>query len=169
MPIRYTDKEKAEALAIVDMQGGNVNAAARLTGVPQSTLERWASGERVNQNVEALRISERKPLSDLIEDLAYDIVDAVKTNGSLKRSNARDLLISLGIAVDKIQLLRGQPTSITENLLSDEARAERVAILLEQARQRQLTSQPAGDTIPGSLTTSADNVSHQMTASHRLL
>lgn len=149
----YSDREKAEALALVDANGGNVNETARMLGIPGSTVAKWVDGKRpVNIDVVNMAKGKRLPLADALEDMVYVALDYLPK--ALGRANAQQIAISIGILTEKMLLLRGQATVITENLLSDEAKAERVAILLEQARQRQLTGQPAGDTIPGSLAAS---------------
>ena len=148
---KYTDREKAEALAIVDMQGGNVRKASQLTGIPEGTLYEWVGGRRVNGDVPDLRESAKDRLLALFDSVVVATLESMLTDGSMARANFQQKAIAVGILTDKSQLLRGQATVITENLLSDEARVERVAALIEQARQRQLTGQPV-DTIAGSLT-----------------
>jgi len=149
---KYSDREKAEALAIVDMHAGNVHKASQMTGIPDSTLSEWYAGRRgINGDIPGLRQNHKTELVDLFDSVLRATLESMLTDGSMQRANFQQKGIVAGILYDKRALILGQPTSITESLMSDEARAEQLAILLERARQRQLTGQPV-DTIPGSLT-----------------
>lgn len=42
--VKYSDDEKASALTLLAVNNGNVKRAARVLGVPRSTLTAWARG-----------------------------------------------------------------------------------------------------------------------------
>lgn len=165
---RYTDREKAEALAIVDMQDGSVRKASQLTGIPDSTLFDWIAGKRVNGDVADLHETAKTRMAGLFDSVIVATLENMLIDGSMQRANFQQKAIAVGILYDKRALLLGQPTSINENLMSDEARVERLAALLEQARQRQLTGQPVSDTIAGHLSKSDDPGSTPAPASYPL-
>src|SRR5271165_6172505 len=57
----YTDEQRAEGLAVLASNGGNVNKTARETGIPRGTLMRWnAPDANVSQEIEDLRQEKKK-------------------------------------------------------------------------------------------------------------
>jgi transposase-like protein len=110
---RYTDDERATALAALAANGGNVSRTSREQGVPEVTLRQWSSGAR---HPEALQMSEGKkaPLADAFEAVAARCLKHV-TDEKLAETGAVDLLKTAGIAVDKARLLRDQATEIVNS------------------------------------------------------
>ncbi len=110
----YSPAEKADALAHLTAEGGNVKRAAREAGVPRKTLEGWSKGRGVT--AEVLRMSEhsKKVLAGKLFREADEAADTLAE----KRGGAgyRDVMVGIGIAVDKAQLLTGQPTQIAESV-----------------------------------------------------
>lgn len=51
----YSDRGKGEALALLDANGGNVQATAQALGISDSTLDQRARGQGVNSDAEAVR------------------------------------------------------------------------------------------------------------------
>jgi hypothetical protein len=105
----YSDEEKASALAGLAANGGNVLLTARQAGVPRTTLRKWADGV-IHPSVAQMGHEKREDLAGRLEDLAHRIVDAIP--GRLSDADLKQLGVCLGIAVDKMRLLREQPTSI---------------------------------------------------------
>ncbi len=130
----YSDNEKASILAALDANGGNVNKTARQLKVAASTITDWSKNRKINVDVTDMRQVKKKGLAEKLEDLAHVLVDA------LHKSAANALLkdaVALGIAIDKMQLLKGQPTAINQSsTLTDEERAQRASELFEKARGR---------------------------------
>lgn len=111
----YSDQEKAAALVVVDFCKGNVSDASRRTGIPRKTLVEWNSG-RVPDGVAEIRQEKKKALADKLEDLAEKYVDSMtSTAGS---ATSRDA-VALGIVIDKMQILRGQPSVINQTAPGD--------------------------------------------------
>ncbi len=132
----YSDEEKASALAALVANGGNAKLTAQQTGVPRATLQRWASGEGVHPCVPGIGHQKKQDLADRLEDLAHRLVDAIPEKVS--QADLKQLGICLGIAVDKMRLLREQPTSIEGHDLSDEEKLARLRALAERAQARRL-------------------------------
>jgi hypothetical protein len=107
----YTDTERAEALAALDSNNGNVEHTAQQLEMPRKTLEEWAKGRGVTAAVEELRVLKRGELSDKFEALAHTIVDSV-TPEDIAKASLRDKTIAVGILTEKVRLLRDQPTVI---------------------------------------------------------
>lgn len=109
MQRKYTEAEKSAALVAYDLSGGNMSGTAKRIGIPRKTLESWVTGRAgTNDAVAAMRQEKRRSIADLLEDEVYAILNLLPE----KRTEAhyRDLLVSLGIATDKMQLLRGEDT-----------------------------------------------------------
>jgi hypothetical protein len=138
----YSDEEKASALAALAANGGNAKLTAQQTGVPRTTLQKWAGGA-VHPTVTQMGQQKREDLADRLEGLAHRLLDAIPAR--LPDADLKQLSVSLGIAVDKMRLLRGQPTSIEGHDLTDEQRLARLRELAERARARRLgLPDPAG-------------------------
>jgi transposase len=125
---RYTDEDRANALAALAANGGSIALTARQLNIPPQTLRQWARGAR---HPEATQMSDEKklPLADAFEALSRQLLDGI-TPEKIKRTGVKDLATSAGIAVDKMQLLRGEPTEITDERLSDDKRRARITALL---------------------------------------
>ena len=100
---RYSDDERASALAALAANGGNVNRAAKEIGIPHDTLRRWSRGER---HPEARQMSDGKklPLADAIESVVEKMVEAV--GGKIENAPLQQLATAIGILIDKMLLLR---------------------------------------------------------------
>jgi transposase-like protein len=130
---QYSDAQKAEALAALDANGGNVKRTASLLGIPHKTLDDWSKELGINDDVAEIRAGKRGDLADRLEGIAHVLLDSIESK--IPDANLSNVSVSFGIAVDKMRLLREQPTSITAALTDDE-RADRVASLLDRARAR---------------------------------
>jgi transposase-like protein len=130
----YSDQRRAEALAALDANGGNLSKTSRDTGIPRQTLQEWRDG-RVPEGVPELRQEKKAALADRLEELAHTIVDALP--GKVADAGLQQAATSLAIAIDKMQLLRGEATAIHGNRdLTEDERADRLAALLEQGEKR---------------------------------
>lgn len=139
---RRSDQQKAEALAVLDANAGNVSKTARDTGIPRKTLEEWRDG-RVAEGVAELRQEKKEGLADRLEAIALQMLDAMPSK--ILDASLKDTATAVGIAIDKRQLLTGQPTAIQRNEgLTEDERASRVAELLGRARDRRTTAVPDG-------------------------
>jgi transposase-like protein len=103
---RYTDDERAGALAALAVNSGNVNRTARQVGVPRRTLAQWAKGQR---HPEAAQMSQlkKRPLAEALQDLAYQLIDMPAS--TIAKASVKDRAIATGVLIDKAQLLLSQP------------------------------------------------------------
>lgn len=117
----YTEQERQNAVAVYD-NTGNLELASETLGIPKSTLHGWLQDPSYPSDV---RIKKAQSLADKFENAAHTFIDlAVK---KAKKAPVNHLATAAGIAVDKMQLLRGQPTNITANV----ERTELTVILAE--------------------------------------
>lgn len=105
---RYTDEQRATALAALAANRGNVCRTARQLGLPAKTLEHWGKGERHPEAAE-MGVRKKAALADAFEAVAWRILDAIppKVAGAPLGHAAA----ALGICVDKMRLLRAEPAA----------------------------------------------------------
>jgi len=136
--VAYDTDTIAAALATLESNGGNLARTMRDTGIARDTLKRWRDEKSPAKKapVERRMPEARATLTDRLRDF-IDAALGVAPD-KLHDANLRDVFTSVGIAIDKLQLLEGRPTSIDEvrDALSDDDRAARVAALLDRARAR---------------------------------
>lgn len=109
---RYNDEFRRDAVLMLQAAGypGTVGALTRVAkhlSVPERTLSRWYNAEQ-NPPPDTLVKKKRGKLVELIRQEIYSILGEMDR----KRDEAdyRELATALGIAVDKLQLLAGEPT-----------------------------------------------------------
>ena len=146
----WTDREKAQALVVLDLCNGDVTDAANKLGIARQSLEQWRDNKGVNSDVQELRRIGKTYLADMWEAIAEKALGKIPEK--LEHSSAAQLATIAAIAVDKMLLLRGQATEITEHRMPQEEALNRLSALVEQARNAGLQSgaQGAGE---GEITT----------------
>lgn len=136
---QYSERDKAEGLAVLEANGGNVYKAAKELGINESTLRVWVNArEAYGETLKGLRESAQKKLSELLETEVRDILSAMTT----ARDNAsyKELATAAGILIDKLQLLEGKATERVEHTLTDDERANRITAILDRGRERRTGS-----------------------------
>lgn len=116
MAKKYTDVQRAEALAALTANGGNLSATYRATSIPISTLKRWRD-EPADPRLADLGNEKRAGLETELERIANALVNAIP--GKIDEAPLNHVSIALGIAIDKLRLLRGEATEVTEVRGSD--------------------------------------------------
>jgi hypothetical protein len=113
----YSSAEKAAALAALAANGGNYAGTARQLEMPEATLRKWhKNGIGVNAQVQAEIPMQRRVLADAIEQIAWRLVDHVLVAETIAGMNGQQAMVALGIAIDKMRLLRDLPTEIVQLL-----------------------------------------------------
>lgn len=139
---RYTDEEKAAALALTEFNSNldyPIAVTAKALQVPDSTIDTWKKGEWVSDKAKALSGEKKQNLAELCEAYAIKSLTGLLGDGA-SPVTPRDFA-SIGIAIDKMLLLRGQPTAITESR-NDAALREKALAILER-----LLTEYAGDRV----------------------
>lgn len=145
---RYTDEFRANSVIMLKASGypertGALNETAKYLKVPHTTLRRWFQGESNPPPAEIVQIKKE----EIIALLKGEIGAALKEMGQARAdADYKELATSIGIMVDKMQLLDGEPTARTEVIheLSDDERAKRIDELLNRGRARR-DGRPASD------------------------
>ena len=105
----YPEELKAAVIAAIEQNGGNVLATSKLFNIPRDTVNYWWNhSERFVELQHASSLN----LADKLENLAHSTTDSL-TGHDLSLVTFADKARSLGVIIDKMQLLRGQPTEIT--------------------------------------------------------
>lgn len=110
---RYSENDKAETLAMLDVNGGNIAKTHRQTNVPKATIARWRDGG-VHQDVSKKCAVKKEELHNIFENIAYKLTGAVN-DSNISKLNVQQLITSSAICVDKMRLLREQPININQN------------------------------------------------------
>ena len=108
---------------------GSLEHVSKHLGVPRSTIQSWFTGSRNPPPPEMRREKKATLLEELVDLLGLTITAA---KGTVDEANFREQVVGIGIIVDKIQLLTGQPTwrgeiidllksgAVTQEMVKDE-------------------------------------------------
>jgi transposase-like protein len=124
---RYSDEEKAEALATLEANDGNIHKTAQDTGIPWGTLKRWVEAQ---DQFTHLREQKKSDLAQRLEEIARELADAMPDK--IQAATLQQVATSMAIAIDKMQLLRGAPTSISD--IAIEQIADRIERMTDDER-----------------------------------
>ena len=107
MPRReYTDAEKAEILAALDANAGNVFRTATEWGVAETTLRGWAKSRGVGRGVAELRGQKRTDLREMIRGIVEKAAGIVPSKLDDDKLDAVGLMKIVGIGIDKMIALQ---------------------------------------------------------------
>lgn len=119
----YSDEEVANALAMLRANGQNAKKTAALLGIPRTTIRAWA-GRAHSSTGKQMYPKQVKP--ELLQERSEEIATSLENLAAMSvgfavekmpEASYKDLLIGAGIAIEKVQLLRGRATSRNESLV----------------------------------------------------
>lgn len=122
----YSEDQIGEALAALAANDGNVAQTRRdlktagWEPVPsRSTLQRWEEKERTPQTARDEAVSKnghqkKEELAEQLRSLAWGLTQSMGEEQKRKEASFKDLATALGVVIDKLQLLEGEATSISE-------------------------------------------------------
>jgi hypothetical protein len=99
--LRHTDEEIAEALVHLAVNHYRFDKASEETGVPETTLRRWA------------KQTPKRGVADLLDRAVARMLMCIPKNWE-----GKDWGITVGILLDKWLLAQGRPTVRTESIVS---------------------------------------------------
>lgn len=112
----YSPEQKAAAIAHCEANNGNWKITARQLGYPRDTVRYWFENrERYAQ----FHTSKRGDLIQKLDERTHLLVDSI-TPEKIADANLSQIATAAGIMIDKSQLLKGLPTSISENIERNE-------------------------------------------------
>jgi len=112
MPRKYSPDEKAQTLAVLEANRGNVKHTGLNLDIPRSTVSLWKHSEQPPEIIE-LKEQKKAELADSLLELAAKIVHAIPAK--LGDAPVDKLATALGITIDKWLLITGQATSRNEH------------------------------------------------------
>lgn len=145
---RYSDDFRANAIVMLESQGypdhkGALVTVAQHLGIPFQTLSRWAR-ELNNPAPPELVLEKRLELKELIRNEIYAALEAAPN--AREFAEYKELITGAAILLDKLQLLEGKPTAISEenvNIIdARETVLSRLGGLAAFPRQRTVRGQP---------------------------
>jgi hypothetical protein len=150
---RATSEEIDAALLILASNGGNAAKSHEIAGVPERTLQDWRN--RYHERYQELRQRHKREIEDkLIEEHRENAILSAQlqrkaTMQALDDKQpfkdparvAREASIASGVAIDKLLVLDGRPTQITQN-------TDAVQALGEMARRLGISYDSTADEIP---------------------
>ncbi len=108
----YPIELKASVIAAIEANGGNVLATSKLFNLPRDTVNYWWN--HAERFVEVKHASSQS-LADQCEGIARNLAESISGH-DLSIVPLHHKASAFGVIVDRMQLLRGQPTSITVDL-----------------------------------------------------
>lgn len=112
----YPPELKASIITAIENNGGNVRQTAQLFGIPTDTVYYWwKNSDRFRE----IQVPSTFTLADKLESIAHQQADSIAAH-DLSIVAIADKARVLAVTIDKMQLLRGQPTSISVNLGRDD-------------------------------------------------
>lgn len=106
---QYTDADKATALVALEANDGNVRSTARALNIPWQTLNQWSRDIHINADVPKISDEKRIDFTEMLEAEINAALGAM--NGKRDDGSYSDMARTVGIFIDKLELLRGNATS----------------------------------------------------------
>lgn len=107
---KYTEDQKAVALAYYSATGNNLTKTAKDCQIPKQTLHNWVNGGAVNQAVSQKSDLKKGSMADECERLAWKLLGGIDNDAKIEEAAVNTLSVSFGTLVDKMRLLRGEST-----------------------------------------------------------
>jgi transposase-like protein len=114
----YTDQQKAEAFALLEVNEGNIKRTARDLGLPASTIRRWRDDWNADKNLPSIEDIAQVTgnfLNDAerVRDLALRELER-----KLPNATAAQLVTVVGVLDDKIARAKGINDRVVEHKLT---------------------------------------------------
>lgn len=135
----YSEQQRAEALVALELNQGNILRTAEQLGVGEATLHRWVSESEENKTNLAQAANEKLPE---VREAFIDKLIVARDNTLDQYSNqitnlkGREAAISLGILIDKVELLLGNATARTVVIGNGETVDEAIQRLNDELQSR---------------------------------
>lgn len=118
----YTDRERADALAALEANGGNVWATAKNLGIPHATLNQWSGGSAtraavaVIQRPEVAQVNQesKRDLLKALEHARWLYLDRLTDPDAVAKTSGYYAAVTTKILTEQHQLLSGGATSRAE-------------------------------------------------------
>lgn len=130
----YTDEERATFVAMLEAEGypevrGALKKVSAFVGCHPNVLRRWWKRTQ-NPPPTELVTQKKADIAARLEEVVHLILDLLPD--ALETADTRDLIVGMGVGIDKLQLLQGRPTERIEEHLTIGDSRERLAQLLDR-------------------------------------
>lgn len=105
-PPERLNTEELEQIKALRASGLTYHAVAKRIGRDAKTVKRACLQPEVANGIKAMK----KKLADFFEDLAHRLLTSIK-DGDIEKINVYQRVVSAGISVDKMRLLRDESTN----------------------------------------------------------
>ena len=107
---KYTEEQKAVALAYYAATGNNLTRTAKDCKLPKQTLHNWVNGGAVNATISRKSDIKKGVMADECERLAWKLLGGMDDQQKIDEAALNTLSVSFGTLIDKMRLLRGEST-----------------------------------------------------------
>jgi len=154
----YSEQFRAEALVTLEANGGNILQTATQLGIGEATLRGWYAENRdIKETSSQLAIATAEIVPETRETFISELKQLRNKvlrhlDGIVEDLKAREAAVTLGILIDKTELLEGNATSRTAVVGNGETVDEAITRLTAELESRssraeipQVASSPEGD------------------------
>ena len=136
---KYSDDEKAEALATLKAYDCDLKKTSNELDIPVGTLHFWLKSTEHHPTVVQNSEVHKQQIADRLESLVHDLISVAP--GKIDEASLVQVMTSVGIAVDKMRILREQPTQIQSKVthVNPDELIQRIRELATQYRSDQTT------------------------------
>lgn len=131
----YSDEFKAEAIATLKANEGNVTRTAAQLGMPASTLYNWRDGIGNKGTPTELGNEKKESLAGRLEEIAWTLAGHLDDPDKIQSAAISTIGTTFGIVIDKMRLLRDESTEITET--RDESYRDKIRSRLDRLAPEQ--------------------------------
>jgi hypothetical protein len=119
----YSPERKAEVLALLDANEGNIWRTAQEANIAHTTIQYWESNR---ERFDDLRKQKKEDLDSILDKTVHKYINSIFSH-DLEETPLNQKAQAFGIVFDKLQISRSLPTSITQHQNS-----ESLTIVLQQ-------------------------------------
>lgn len=142
MDMAYTEQQRADALIALEANRGNIKQTAIQLGIGEATLHRWIDENSENGDIKsniAVATQELLPATrgefiNRLTRLRDKHLEHLENN--YQDLTARETVVSLGILIDKVELLEGNATSRTAVVGNGETIDEAITRITNELESR---------------------------------
>jgi len=142
MDMAYTEQQRADALIALEANRGNIKQTAIQLGIGEATLHRWIDENSDNGDIKsniAVATQELLPTTrgefiNRLTRLRDKHLEHLENN--YQDLTARETVVSLGILIDKVELLEGNATSRTAVVGNGETIDEAITRITNELESR---------------------------------
>lgn len=110
---KYTDGFKAQALAVLEANEGSIRHAARQLGIAPTTLRNWSEGKAISEEIKADVPVVKRDMALALEEICWKLINSMESK--IEEASLSQTGTVMGITFDKMRLLQGQSTQISDN------------------------------------------------------